>query len=248
MGPYKSPAVPIRKTDFSETSQILRLLTREAGKINAIARGSKRKKGPFPGPFDLFIEYEIVWISKGPERLNVLTAATLRADFPVLRTRPLRLYAASYGAELLDELTPEAVPVPSTYELWVGFLRELQQGVGMPLCLFRFEARLLRDRGFFPRLLECGACRRRITRVEAWFSPRDGGAVCDRCPLRDRDAFRVPVRVLYALQNLPGNADLPPGLYREVAPGLRRLLDLHIRHVIDRTLKTHRFALKACFP
>jgi DNA repair protein RecO (recombination protein O) len=246
MPELKTLAIPLRKVDFSETSQVLRFLTRDYGKITAIARGAKRRKGSFPGAFDLLIEYEIVRLPKPEERLDVLTAGVAVREFPALRSDLDAYYAACYAAELVDELTPESQPAVEVYDLLTGFLEELQGGAPLPLALFRFEAALLRERGFFPRLLECGACRRRISQPDAWFSPRDGGAVCVLCRTRDPGAYRVAARVLYAAGNLLSRERLPEALYRDLADDLRRLLDEHIRHVAERNLKSARFAREVC--
>lgn len=248
MAEPKTLAIPLRLIDFSETSQVVRFLTRDAGKITAIARGAKRLKGSFSGPFDLFIEYEIVWLPKSHERLDVLTAASIRREFSVFRQDVPRLYAASYATELVDQLTPEAQPAPSAYDLYAGLLESLQAGFGIETELFRFEARLLRERGYFPRLLECGGCRAKIAQPDAWFSPRDGGSVCLRCRTNDPVAFRVTTRALYAAAHLLA-ADPPPAEpYRRVAAELRRLLDEHIRYVAERPPRSARFAREVCAP
>jgi DNA repair protein RecO (recombination protein O) len=246
MPELKTLAVPLRKVDFSETSQVMRFLTRDFGKITAIARGSKRQKGSFQGPFDLFIEYEIIRLPKAAERLDVLTAASPVRHFPRLRRDLRALALASYAAELVDDLAPEAQPAVQVYDLMLGFLDDLERSRPMPLELFRFEARILKERGFFPRLLECGTCSRKITQTDAWFSPRDGGTICTRCRTRDPDAFRIPTRVLYAITNLLSNESLPEQLYLDLADEIRKLLDAHIRAVTERRLRSLRFVQEIC--
>lgn len=246
MAEPKTLAIPTRLIDFSETSQVVRFLTRESGKITAIARGAKRLKGSFPGPFDLFVEYEIIRLPKGQERLDVLTAASIRREFPILRKDLPRLYAASYATELADELTPEGQPAQAVYDLYAGLLESLQAGNSIGLELFRFEGRLLQERGYFPRLLECGGCRARIAQLNAWFSPRDGGAICLRCRTHDPAAFRVTTRALYAAAHLLSPEPPPAEPYRRVAAELRRLLDEHIRHVAERSPRSARFAWDVC--
>jgi DNA repair protein RecO (recombination protein O) len=248
MAESRTLAIPLRLIDFSETSQVVRFLTRDSGKITAIARGAKRLKGSFPGPFDLFIEYETVRLSKGQERLEVLIGASIRRAFPVFRHDLARLYAASYATELTDDLTPEAQPAVAVYDLYAGFLESLQAGGPVELDLFRFEGRLLHERGFFPRLLECGGCRSRIAQADAWFSPRDGGSICLRCRTHDPGAFRVTTRTLYAAAHLLSAEPLPAEHYRRVAAELRRLLDEHIRHVAERSPRSARFAREVCVP
>ncbi len=68
----KDTAICIRAVDYSETSQIVTFFTRETGKINAIAKGSKGPKSAFDGPIELFASGKIVFVQKS-ERLAILT-------------------------------------------------------------------------------------------------------------------------------------------------------------------------------
>ena len=69
----KDTAICVRTTDFSETSQILTLFTRAAGKISAIAKGSKRPKSAFDGPVEVFSYGRIVFSDSTKEKLATLT-------------------------------------------------------------------------------------------------------------------------------------------------------------------------------
>src|SRR4030042_3053482 len=69
----KDIAICIRATDYSETSQIVTLFTRINGKINAIAKGSKRPKSAFDGPIEVFSYGKIVFSDSSREKLATLT-------------------------------------------------------------------------------------------------------------------------------------------------------------------------------
>ena len=53
MLPEKTEAVVIRHVDFSETSKVVTLFTRDFGKISALAQGARRLRGPFEAALDL---------------------------------------------------------------------------------------------------------------------------------------------------------------------------------------------------
>jgi DNA repair protein RecO (recombination protein O) len=242
----RGPFFVLRTIDYSETSQVLRLYTERSGKIGAIARGSKRTKGSFQGPFDLFALYDGVWIEKGEGRLDVVISADLREDWRRLREELHALYAASYVAEFIDELTPDGQAQPDLFALAVATLRRLSQSAPVGRAVFQFEARALRILGVFPRLLECGLCGGRVSQTEAYFSLRDGGSICIKCRPRDPGYFTVTTRALYALSYL-GSAD--PSAVESLDPvrdDLRFLLDHYVRHVAERGFKTARFVQEAC--
>ena len=66
----KDTAICIRAIDYSETSQILTFFTRDTGKIGAIAKGSKRPKSSFGGPFEIFSYGKIVFAESNKDKLN----------------------------------------------------------------------------------------------------------------------------------------------------------------------------------
>ncbi len=49
----KTDAIVIRLVEFSETSLIVTLFSRQFGRLSAIAKGARRPKGPFEGAIDL---------------------------------------------------------------------------------------------------------------------------------------------------------------------------------------------------
>ena len=88
MAAEKAVALVVRGTDWSETSRIATLFTREFGKVRALAKGGRRLKSSFDVAFDLLTVCEVVFIRKANGGLDLLTEARMREQFPVLRGRP----------------------------------------------------------------------------------------------------------------------------------------------------------------
>ena len=83
----RTPAICLHNVDYSETSQVLRFFTPEAGKIGCIAKGSKRKKSAFLAPFELLSLYDLIRIEKRPGTLDILTKAERVRSFTKLRAQ-----------------------------------------------------------------------------------------------------------------------------------------------------------------
>src|SRR5579871_3943104 len=116
MSTEKSAAIVIRLVDFSESSRVVTLFTREFGKVAALAKGAKRLKGPFEAALDLLAECKVVFIRKSSSGLDLLTEAQLQKRF---RPRPGHLgsvYGGYYVAELLDSLCEEYDPHPLLFD------------------------------------------------------------------------------------------------------------------------------------
>jgi len=241
----KSLALTLRVIDYSETSQIVHLYARELGRIHAIAKGSKRKKSSFRGGFDVVTLVEILRIEKEPGTLDLLTSAETLEIYPELRRDWLRFSAAAYALDLLDEFTPEGVPHPELFDAARATLEAIEAGASVVECVFRYEARFLDLLGHFPRLDACGTCRRALTGSDAWFSVRDGGVHCGRCPPRDPLRMSVKRVVLDGLAAMREGRTFNVRIYSGFANDVRRLLDSHFRYVFDREPKSARFMREA---
>ncbi len=89
MASQKTRALIIRTTDYSETSQVLSVYTRDFGRISLLAKGSKRKRAGSEGPLDVFQVMDIVFLEKsgthGSSPLHLLTDRKLVEDYHGLR-------------------------------------------------------------------------------------------------------------------------------------------------------------------
>src|SRR5207248_8651680 len=105
MSTAKATALVLRTTDWSESSRICTLWTREFGKVRALAKGGRRLKSAFENALDLLTVCRIVLIRKSSGSLDLLTEAQVVQRFGRLRTDLTALYAAYYVAELLADWT-----------------------------------------------------------------------------------------------------------------------------------------------
>ena len=125
----KGTAIVIRHVDFSESSRVVTVFTREFGKFAALAKGAKRLKGPFDAGLDLLSESRVVFIRKSSGNLNLLTESRLIRRLQPQNSRSRNglscLYFGYYVAELLNGLTEDFNPEPEVYDLSISTLAAL---------------------------------------------------------------------------------------------------------------------------
>lgn len=241
----RTPAVCLRRIDYSETSQVLRFFSPAYGKVSCIAKGSKRRRGSFSAPFELLGLYDLVRIEKRPGTLDIVTQAERVRTFLRLREDYGRYAAACYGAEFVDEFTAEGMPVGGLFERLVELLERLDGDVPLPDALYSFEARALGALGFLPRARECGGCRRGIRRAEAFYSARDGGALCGECRPRNERGFPVSRASLESVARF-GEGQMPrESMKQALVQELRQIFDASVRYHLERELKSARFVRDA---
>src|SRR5205085_2277279 len=189
----KATALVLRTADWSDTSRIATLWTREFGKVRVLAKGGRRLKSNFESALDLLTVCSIVLLRKSSGSLDLLTEARVVRRFPRLRSDLAALYAGYYIAELLADWTEDYDPHPSLFDEALETLQAL--GTSLPgqqqpvtgLRLARFELVLLRELGYSPVLEACAVCGTDLKSVlptggqGSFFSPAAGGLVCPTC-------------------------------------------------------------------
>ncbi len=231
----KALALVIRASDWSETSRIVTLWTREFGRVRALAKGGRRLKSSFDTALDLLTLCSIVLLRKSSGSLDLLTEAQVVERYPnVLRELPA-LHAAYYVAELLGDLTQDYDPHPALFDEVRATLRDL----GTPATttgprLARFELVLLRELGYCPSLDACAVCSGTIGDVLV-FSPSAGGMVCGKCQATQRERRGLSPRAWQALRALGEAGEswrhvADPTVRREV----RQLLNHHVAYLLGR--------------
>lgn len=161
----RDQAICIRHLDWSETSQVVVLLTREHGKVRGLAKGSKRLTPSsvqrFSGGIELLTRGEVVMVLKhaapggaGGAELATLTEWDLQDDFHRLRADLTAQQLAMYAADLCNALLADHDPHPGSFEA----LRRLLEGLCNPglatpqAALLRFQWAILDDTGYRPEL------------------------------------------------------------------------------------------------
>lgn len=235
---YRVSALVIRQRNLGEADRILTLLTRERGKLSAVAKGVKRPRSKLAAGLQLF-SHASVQLAAG-RSLEIITQVQPVSLFYHLREDLGRYAHASYISELADGLTEEQHTDPSVFELLLATLTALDSG-GDPATLVRgFELKLLTHLGYGPELDACVVCGLEIEGGEVGFSAAEGGVVCRRC-VGARGAGPLAPPALRAMRDLLAAA---PGqlvgrrLTSAVASQLERVMRAYVDYRVERPLQS----------
>ena len=244
MPTYQADAIVLRRLDYGEADRILTLLTREHGKLSAIARGA-RKSQARAGALDLFGRSRMM-LAKG-HNLDVVAQVERRGDARHISGDMQRTAYASLVAEVVDKVLEDRHPVDDVFDLVVETLDRLN----LPSRSSRADAcwflmRILDLLGYQPQIQECAGCgsplpARSPSEDRVWFSPLLGGLLCPRCGGHDQAGSALSltaVKVLRVMQAGDGalydRLRLTPELLDEVERALEDQLEYHL----DRHLKS----------
>lgn len=230
-------AIILKLSDYSETSQIVTLLTRESGLVRLIAKGARRatKARPSVGLDLLEIGQMTFHPARGEAGLGTLGEWKQLTALLGLRGDLLRVHVALYAAECTLAVTSENDPCPEIFEGLRGLLeglageRSTSEDAEPAARLLQYQAALLKEIGYAPNLRQCVVCGRQRRRgAPAWFSSSAGGLVCVECEAGVREKRVIRPELLDAARGTTRPEEW------------LSLLDYHLSHLIGRALETAR--------
>ncbi|MEO5735498.1 MAG: DNA repair protein RecO [Rubrivivax sp.] len=156
LSPPRSPLLSyvLHRHDWSETSLIVELLTREQGRIVVAAKGAKRPNSQLRPVLMPFQPLQAL-LGKAPAdesaEIHNLRGAEWAGGVPLLG--PAAMFSAFYLNELLLKLLPRQDPHPLLFDAYADTLGALAGGTAEePAALRAFELFLLRELGWLPDL------------------------------------------------------------------------------------------------
>jgi DNA repair protein RecO (recombination protein O) len=245
MSSEKATALVLNVVEFSETSSVVTLFTREFGKIHGLAKGARRPKGPFESALDLLALCRIVFLRKSSSTLDLLTEAKLQCRFRPRRHDLFSLYAGYYVAELLSELTDDYDPHPELFDAAEHTLLGLAGEGPVVSWLVRFELTALRVLGHLPSLEACVECGRPIEAAgRVAFGLLAGGVLCGACKAGKRQVVSISagvLRAMIALAEADGERWQQLTLDAKTRGELWAVLNHYVTHLLGHKPRMHEY-------
>jgi DNA repair protein RecO (recombination protein O) len=139
-----APGYILHHQPYRDTSRILEVLTRDAGRLSLFARGVRGPKAKLASQLQPFRPLLLSW--SGRSEAGQLTGAE---GVPGPATLPpAALMAGFYLNELLLKLTHRHDPVPGVFDAYHQTLEALKAGAGVQVSLRLFEKQLLEQLGY----------------------------------------------------------------------------------------------------
>jgi DNA repair protein RecO (recombination protein O) len=231
--------VVLRKLDYGEADRIYTLLTREHGKVGAIAKGVRRSTSRLASALELFSLVDVL-LAKG-RSLDVVTQV-VRLPGPRIDADVERTAHAGLIAELADRVSEERHPEEGLFELTVMALQDLAVEPEPRRASAYFIVVALKLLGYAPQLQACASCARPLPEAAAAFSPAAGGFLCVDCA--EPGMHPVPVPALKVLRVMAtGGIELYRRLRLDASllGEVERVLEAQLEYHLDRQLKSLRF-------
>jgi len=232
-----SEALVLRAYKLGETSKVVVLLTRDRGKVRAVARGARGGKPRYQSALEPLSEVRVTLHGRqGAELLRLGQCELVRSAFPSIGRGLDAAMSLSYFAELLDAFALEGEAEDPVYRLALAVLASAGDGGDVALLSRYLEAWLLKLHGLYPSLDRCAGCDGALAGNGLAYHHAAHGFVCDACgpasgpvlapAAREllREMFRRPPAEMTA-----GDASMLEAFHRDL-----------IRGHLERDLRSHR--------
>jgi DNA repair protein RecO (recombination protein O) len=180
VGLYRDEAIVLRTQKLGEADRIITLLTRNTGRVRAVAKGVRRTTSRFGSRLEPFTHVDLQ-LAEG-RSLDVVTQAETLSPFGGRMGSDYERYTA--GTVMLETaerlVVEDKEPALQQFLLLVGALRAMcETGRPSSQVLDSFLLRSLAVAGYAPSFEACARCG--LEGPHRAFSPSSGGMLCSGC-------------------------------------------------------------------
>jgi len=242
MPTYLTEALTLRAVKIREHDRVLTLLTRERGKVSAVAKGIGKPKSKLTPCTELLAHCRLT-LAEG-KNMDVVTQVEVIDFFKGLRNDVYRLACAAYLAELVERTVQARQPAEPVYKHLMTAVRIISDGPDPELAMRAFELVLLDFLGLAPQLSKCTRCGSDDIGPRPAFSPEAGGVLCTNCASMVEGRIAVTagtVKTLQALVNVGWSGLNRLQASSDTRAQMRLAIKRHMDYHLDLHLKTLNF-------
>lgn len=191
MSLIKTTGIVTKTTKYGETSLIVTMLTKEYGKISAIANNARSKRSRMIAGLQLFSYSEIVmYKAKSKSGLYSIDEMNVLEGFGSIRTDLDKMAYAAYFADVSNGAAPEDENDDEVLRLLLNTLYALDRGLWTPEKIkMAFEWKMAAISGYAPEVKLCGGCG--CEDKIYGLSLKDGTVFCEACAGDRKDIIEL---------------------------------------------------------
>lgn len=184
----KTKGIVISEHNMGDFDKMLTILTPNLGKIECMAKGSRRPKSLLlaGSQFLCFSEYILY---KGSDNYSMNSCEIIELFYKV-RTDLDKLKVATYITKIISDVTTENQNNYKVLQLFLNTLyviSETDKNIELVTSIFRL--RLMAIIGFKPQIEGCTTCK--AEENLNFFSIRDSGLKCEACAKQDTSSIKI---------------------------------------------------------
>ena len=178
--PESNLCIVLKSVNYGDYDRMLTLLSRNDGKVTAMAKGAKSLKSKLNAATQPFCCAEYDFYQKGDRKY--LKSAAVKEKFEDIQTKDVNKYmAACTMLEITDKVAEYAEDSKHLFALLIYTLYALNKPeTDFKSALVYFVINIINSMGIFPAVEFCACCGNEVKDVKFWNS-EEGGALCEVC-------------------------------------------------------------------
>jgi DNA repair protein RecO (recombination protein O) len=238
-------ALVLRIQPLGEADKLVTLMTREEGKVRAVAPSARRSRKRFGSALEPWSRVAAQLFERERAELLRLDSCDLLESSYRLQEHLETAYLLAYFAEVSDRFARERLAEPRYFRLLVSLVSALKTGLPLPVAARYFEIWTLKLHGLFPDPAACGACGSPLGRTGGLYEGASGSVLCRKCRARPTPAdaplssegIEMLGRFLRAHPSELGSGGVPG----RVLPELARMTGAALAAFAEGSFRTTRF-------
>lgn len=229
--------IVLSETNYSESSKILNVFTKEHGKIGILSKGCRSMKSKLRGVSAKLV-YGFFHIYYKENGLSTLISVDVLNSFKHITTDLTNISYASYLLDLTDQVLKQTED-GSIYDILIGALLKIEEGFQANILTNIVELKLLDALGVRPMIDGCAYCGNDKAIVTV--SSSAGGLVCGNCHTNEAIVSPKVIQLLRMFYYVDISKITKLSLKNDVVKELDRFIDDYYERYTGIYLKSKQF-------
>lgn len=232
----KVEGIVISETNYSESSKILNLLTREFGLIGVISKGCRKTKSKLRSVSTKFI-YGYFHIYYKEDGLSTLIDVDLIDSFKNIRSDIKKITYLSYITELTYQVAKQTDD--NLFSLFIESVKKIEEKIDEEIITNILEIKLLDVLGIMPVIDGCSLCGSSEDIVT--INVDDGGYVCKDCITNEKIYSDKMIKLIRMFTLVDISKITKLSIHDEVKRELNEFIDMYYEKYTGLYLKSKSF-------
>lgn len=192
----KDEAIILRKTNFSNSSLILQLYSKNNGKISVLVKGARRSKSKVGSKIDILNHVEFVFFKKVGRDIQLATEINLINHYPHIKEKIEKIKYASAVCELILKLIPEHEASERIFKGSIKMLNHFNNSEDAENLLFaKYLFFFIKETGFELSFEKCSICNKELKSEGQNAFSYSEGIICGQCNKDKMLTYQLPVEL-----------------------------------------------------
>jgi len=233
---FKVNGIVLEEKEVGESDKLFLVFSKEFGKIEVLGKGIRKIKAKLKSFFQIlnYISLEIV---KG-KNFFIAIDGVLKENFPYPKRNLMTFRNSLYVSFLVNHFLKPEIKEESLFDLFLQSLYEIGKGEKSLEALRFFEWNFLKNLGFGMEVLKCPICQKTLKSPKFFFSPKNGGVVCNTC-FKDNSGIEISIDALKVIRViLLQKRDLyfKIKIGRELQKELRKISKIYLSYFLEKPI------------